>query len=74
MSQRLGEKKLKTQSLTCSRAKMGAQAQEEQTIVRKLGKVEQPGAAKISFSIILLNFAGRKIAIFLLIDLFVYSS
>ena len=41
----LQKKKLKTQSLTCSRAKMGAQAQEEQTIVRKLGKVEQPGAA-----------------------------
>ena len=40
-----GKKKLKTQSLTCSRARMGAQAQEEQTIVRKLGKVEQPGAA-----------------------------
>ena len=39
------KKKLKTQSLTCSRAKMEAQAQEEQTIVRKLGKVEQPGAA-----------------------------
>ena len=53
---------------------MGAQAQEEQTIVRKLGKVEQPGAAKISFSIILLNLAVITIVIFLLIDLFVFSS
>ena len=41
-----GKKKLKTKSFTCSRAKMGALAQEEEeTIVRKLGKVEQPGAA-----------------------------
>ena len=39
------KKNLKTQSHSCSRAKMVAQAQEEQTIVRKLGKVEQPGAA-----------------------------
>ena len=31
-------------------------------------------SAKISFNIILLNLAGRIIAIFLLIDLFVFSS
>ena len=30
--------------------------------------------AKISFNIILLNLAGRIIAIFLLIDLFIFSS
>ena len=32
------------------------------------------GGAKISFNIILLNLAVRIIAIFLLIDLFVFSS